>query len=341
MNFKRSVFKFTNLSILAGTLFFVGCGGKNDTADTQKSRVIKVSHVFQTSEPTHIYISEAADKINEKLKGEIEFQVYPNGELPSYKDAIELVLRGSDFVSVVDPSYIGDYVPDFTALVGPMLYNSYDEYTAVTSSEFVKDLEKQAEAKGIKVLSLDYMFGFRHIVTGKEIVEVEDLKGMKLRVPSSKLWIDTFNALGANPVAMPWSETVSALQQKVIDGTETTYSFMSNSKLYELRKNVSLSGHFLGTGGVYISTKVWDSFTDKQREVIQEEISAAAIRNNKKIVELDESFKSDIVKNGMKFNEVNKVAFQEKTKKVFDEFPGFSANIYEKLQNEILKVRNK
>lgn len=335
METKKSfmVLKFFLVFLLG--LLFVACG--KDKEEKQEVRVIKVSHVFQTSEPTHIYIQQAADRINERLKGQIEFQVYPNGELPSYKDAIEQVLRGSDFVSVVDPSYIGDYVPDFTALVGPMLYNSYEDYTKVTSSDFVKELEKKAEEKGIKVLSLDFIFGFRNIVTDKVIKEPSDLEGVKIRVPASKLWIDTFNALGANPVAMPWSETVSALQQKVIDGTETTFSFMSNSKLYELRKNVALSNHFLGTGGVYISTKVWDSFTDEQRKVIQEEITQAAKDNIAKMYELDEQYKEDIIKNGMILNEVDTEAFREKTKKVFDEYPGFSEGIYQKIQDEIKK----
>lgn len=333
METKKTFRIFKILFIFLLGLLFVNCG-KNEEKK-QEVRVIKVSHVFQTSEPTHIYIQQAADRINERLKGQIEIQVYPNGELPSYKDAIEQVLRGSDFISVVDPSYIGDYVPDFTALVGPMLYNSYEDYTKVTSSDFVKELEKKAEEKGIKVLSLDFIFGFRHIVTDKVIKEPSDLAGVKIRVPASKLWIDTFNALGANPVAMPWSETVSALQQKVIDGTETTFSFMSNSKLYELRKNVALSNHFLGTGGVYISTKVWDSFTEEQRKVIQEEISQAAKDNIAKMYELDEQYKEDIVKNGMILNEVDVEAFKEKTKKVFDEYPGFSEGIYQKIQDEI------
>lgn len=333
METKKTFGTFRILFIFLLALLFVNCG-KNEEKK-QEVRVIKVSHVFQTSEPTHIYIQQAADRINERLKGQIEIQVYPNGELPSYKDAIEQVLRGSDFISVVDPSYIGDYVPDFTALVGPMLYNSYEDYTKVTSSDFVKELEKKAEEKGIKVLSLDFIFGFRHIVTDKVIKEPSDLVGVKIRVPASKLWIDTFNALGANPVAMPWSETVSALQQKVIDGTETTFSFMSNSKLYELRKNVALSNHFLGTGGVYISTKVWDSFTEEQRKVIQEEISQAAKDNIAKMYELDEQYKEDIVKNGMILNEVDVEAFKEKTKKVFDEYPGFSEGIYQKIQDEI------
>lgn len=333
METKKTFGTFRILFIFLLALLFVNCGKYEEKK--QEVRVIKVSHVFQTSEPTHIYIQQAADRINERLKGQIEIQVYPNGELPSYKDAIEQVLRGSDFISVVDPSYIGDYVPDFTALVGPMLYNSYEDYTKVTSSDFVKELEKKAEEKGIKVLSLDFIFGFRHIVTDKVIKEPSDLAGVKIRVPASKLWIDTFNALGANPVAMPWSETVSALQQKVIDGTETTFSFMSNSKLYELRKNVALSNHFLGTGGVYISTKVWDSFTEEQRKVIQEEISQAAKDNIAKMYELDEQYKEDIVKNGMILNEVDVEAFKEKTKKVFDEYPGFSEGIYQKIQDEI------
>ncbi|WP_022819358.1 C4-dicarboxylate TRAP transporter substrate-binding protein [Fusobacterium russii] len=321
--------------VLLSVLLLIACG--KEEGKEKKTRIIKISHVFQTSEPTHIYISQAAERINEKLKGEIEFQVYPNGELPSYKDAIEQVLRGSDFISVLDPSYIGDYIPDFTALVGPMLYKTYEDYTKVTSSDLVKDLEKQAEEKGIKVLSLDFIFGFRHIVTDKVIKEPEDLKGIKLRVPASKLWIDTFNALGANPVAMPWSETVSALQQRVIDGTETTFSFMSNSKLYELRKNVALSGHFLGTGGVYISTKVWNSFTDEQKKIIETEIKQAAEDNIKKMYELDEQYRKDIEANGMILNEVNLESFQEKTKKVYDEFPGFSENIYEKIRAEVNK----
>lgn len=320
------------LTVVLSAVLLTACQGTQDKEEAvNEPRVIKVSHVFQTNEPTHIYISQAAEKINERLDGEIEFQVYPNGEIASYKDAIEQVIRGSDFISVVDPSYIGDYVPDFTALVGPMLYSSIEEYTNVTSSDFVKELEKEAEEKGIKVLSLDYTFGFRQIVTDKMIKSPEDLDGVKLRVPSSKLWVDTFNALGANPVAMPWSETVSALQQNVIDGTETTFSFMSNSKLYEMRKNIALTNHFIGTGGVYISTKVWDSFTDEQRNVIQEEIANAAIENNKKIVELDEQFKADIVENGMEINDVDIEAFQEKSKVLFEEFPGFSDDIYDKI----------
>lgn len=335
--------KITFLFLLT-TILFVACGKKEDvgtatTTSAKGPRIIKLSHVFQVNEPLHQSIEATTKKINEKLIGQIEIQVYPNGELPSYKDGVEQVVRGTDFISVEDPTYIGDYVPDFTAIVGPMLYDSYEEYEGMVKTEFVKGLKKQAEEKGIKVLALDYLFGFRNIVSNRDIVNPEDLKGLKIRVPMSKLFIETFNDLGANPVGMPWSETISALQQNVIDGLEGSYATMAPNKIWELRKNVALSKHFLGTCGVYISTNVWDSFTDEQRKVIAEEFAMGAELNNENLKKLDEVFVKEMKDNGMKFNEINRPAFVAKTKKIYETFPGFTPGIFEILQEELKKIR--
>lgn len=329
---------------LLTTVLFVACGkkeaGEGTAATPAKGpRIIKLSHVFQVNEPLHQSIEDAAKRINGKLAGQIEIQVYPNGELPSYKDGIEQVVRGTDFISVEDPTYIGDYVPDFTAIVGPMLYDSYEEYEGMVKTEFVKGLEKKAEEKGIKVLALDYLFGFRNIVSNRDIVNPEDMKGFKIRVPMSKLFIETFNDLGANPVGMPWSETISALQQNVIDGLEGSYATMAPNKIWELRKNVALSKHFLGTCGVYISTKVWDSFTDEQKKVIAEEFADGAKLNNENLKKLDEGFVKDMKDNGMKFNEINRPAFVARTKKIYETFPGFTPGIFDILQEELKKIR--
>lgn len=78
----EKIFKMKWIVCIVLLLMVVACG-KKEEGKQEKTRVIKVSHVFQTSEPTHIYISQAAERINERLKGQIEFQVYPNGELPS------------------------------------------------------------------------------------------------------------------------------------------------------------------------------------------------------------------------------------------------------------------
>jgi hypothetical protein len=79
-------------------------------------------------------------RILEKTNGAIEIQVFPQAQLPAYKEGVEQVVRGADFISVEDPSFIGDYVPDFKALYAPMLYRSFDEYVALTRKQVVKDM---------------------------------------------------------------------------------------------------------------------------------------------------------------------------------------------------------
>lgn len=320
-------------------IFAVGCGGKGkeETTEAKKPLEIRVSYVFKINEPTHIAMEEAAKGINERLKGQVELILFPNGELPIYKDGLEQVVRGANFISVEDLSYIGDYVPEFTALAGPMLYENYDEYVKLMHSSLVEEVKKKAEEKGIKVLSLDFIFGFRSVISDKKIVEPSDLKGLKIRVPASKLFIDTLNAMGASAVSMPFGETISALQQGVIDGLEGSYATNYLTKTYELRKKMSLTQHFLGTAGVYISTKVWDSLTDEQRTVIQEEFDKAAINNNIRMVELDKQLIKDLEANGVEINEVNLPAFAELTKGLYNSIGTKEFN--EKMFEELAKIR--
>ena len=180
--------------------------------------VLKLSHVFTQDEQLTKSMDLVAERILDKTGGAIEIQTFPNGQLATYKDGVEQVVRGADFISVEDPSYLGDYVPDFKALVGPMLYTSMDQYSEMIKTDLVQDMIDQV----IKVLALNYMEGFRNLNTNKVIKTPEDLKGQKLRVPGSQLFIDTLNAMGAVSTPIPFSETMSGVQQGVVDGIEGT-----------------------------------------------------------------------------------------------------------------------
>ena len=328
------------LSVLAFIMLFTACGGEKKAAEEKKAEPleIKVSYIFKENEPTHIDMKEATDAINQRLEGQVKFVLFPNGQLPVYKDGLQQVVRGADFIDVDDLSYIGDYVPEFTALAGPMLYQNYDEYVKLMHSDLVADLKKKAEEKGIKIISLDFIFGFRSIISDKEIKEPADLKGMKIRVPASKLFIDTLNAMGASAVPMSFSETISALQQNVIDGLEGSYATNYLTKTYELRKNMSLTKHFLGTAGVYISTKVWDKLTDEQKAIIQEEFDKAAENNNKNLVELDKELVKNLEDAGVKINEVNLPEFAKLVEPIYKNI-GITEEFYKQLMDEMEKIR--
>ena len=168
---------------------------------------INLSLIFQESELLTQELIKVTDKIRERTNGDVDIQVFPGGQLPTYKDNLEQVVNGADWIAVEDLTYVGDYVPNFGALAGPMLYDSYDEYLAMMDTDLVADLTAQAEEQGIKIINADYMFGFRHMITNTPIETPADLDGVKIRVPGSQIFISTLASMGASPQAIPFTET--------------------------------------------------------------------------------------------------------------------------------------
>ena len=329
------------LSLSALTLGIFGCS-KNSSED-EFSITLRLSHVFNENEELAKSIESVAKRINEKSNGAIRILTYPNAQIAAYKDGVEMVSRGAYFISVEDPSYIGDYVPEFTALVGPMLYNNYDEYTELIRTPMVKGWKDELETKGIKVLSLEYIFGFRNLITDKVIVTPDDLQGVKLRTPGSKLFIETLNAMGANATPLPWGETFSALQQGVVDGLEGSEFTNLGAKVYETgKKNVAFSNHFLGTCGVYISTEVWAKIPEPLQKLIAHEFTYEAQQMIARLKAQHAQVVKDLEAHGVQFNNIDRAAFEAKTIALYDgQLPGVTVEMYQQIQAELTKIRAK
>ncbi len=300
---------------------------------------INMSLVFTENELLTQELIKVTDKIRERTEGSVDITVFPGGQLPVYKDNLEQVVNGADWIAVEDLTYPGDYVPDFAALAGPMLYDSYDEYVAMMDTDLVAELTAQLEEKGIKILNADYMFGFRHMITNKDIKSPADLEGLKIRVPKSQLFISTLQAMGASPTALPFPETYAGVQQGVVDGLEGSILTMYGTKIYEVAKVMSLTKHFLGTVGLYISPQVWDKLSAEQQQIVMEEIEAGAESNNANLVKLDEEYIGKLEEQGVTFVESDTAAFNELTAPVYGEFPEWSEGIHATIMQELEKIR--
>ncbi len=333
MNFKKTV------TILCAGAFLALSIGTQCMADDYKL-TLKLSHVFSPAEQLSKSMDAVAESIYEKTDGAINIQTFPQAQLPAYKEGVEQVVRGARFISVEDPSFLGDYVPDFKALYAPMLYRSFDEYVKLTQSKLVADMEAKAEKQGIKILALDYIYGFRNLITKKVIKTPADLSGMKIRTPGSKSYIDTLTAMGAVATPLPWGETLSAVQQGVVDGLEGSEFTNIGTKVYEgPTKNVAKTRHILGTCGVYISTKVWSQIPAKYQTIIQEEFTKGATN----MVELLKSQHGGVVKElesyGVKFNEVDGDAFRAALAPLYTEQKGMTPGIFKKIFSELDAMR--
>ena len=133
---KRIVLSRYLLALTFAVCGLAGCSKPSSEGDFRI--VLRLSHVFSPKEDLAISMETVAKHILHKTGGAVEVLTYPQGQIATYKDGVEMVVRGAHFISVEDPSYIGDYAPEFTALVGPMLYRSYDEYTSLVRTTLVQ-----------------------------------------------------------------------------------------------------------------------------------------------------------------------------------------------------------
>ncbi len=326
--------------IAVGLSLCVAFAGQTALASDDYKLTLKLSHVFSPAEQLTKSMDLVSESIAEKTGGAINIQTFPQAQLPAYKEGVEQVVRGAKFISVEDPSFIGDYVPDFKALYAPMLYRSFDEYVAITQSQLVADMKAKAEKQGIKILALDYIYGFRNLITQKVIKTPADLEGMKIRTPGSKSYIATLSAMGAVATPLPWGETLSAVQQGVVDGLEGSEFTNIGTKVYEgPTKNVANTRHILGTCGVYISLDVWNSIPANYQAIIQEEFTKGADH----MVNLLKSQHGGVVKElesfGVKFNEVDGDAFRKSLAPLYKEQKGMTPGVFEAIFSELDAMR--
>ncbi|EFW37811.1 C4-dicarboxylate TRAP transporter substrate-binding protein [Treponema phagedenis] len=335
---KKIVF-YAMMLIVAVAISITACT-KNDGATTGTKKVIRVTTKFVDNEQTAKSLVKVVEGVNSRSNGTLELQLFTSGTYPYGKDGMELIVNGGDVIQVDGINFIADYVPDFDAVTGPFLYTSFDEYLAMTKSDLVAALKQEAvEKHGIRILSLDWVFGFRSMMLKKPVKTPDDMRGLKIRVPTSPLYTYTLEAMGANPIAMPYPDTYSAIQQGVIDGVEGSILTYWGTKQYENVKEYSLTRHLLGVSAVTISEKCWQSLTAEQQQILTEEFQKGTDDNLKETIALEDDYAEKLKEQGVHFYEIDAPAFAAKAAVVYTKFPKWTAGIYDQIQAELKKIR--
>jgi C4-dicarboxylate-binding protein DctP len=232
--------------------------------------VIKFSHVVAADTPK----GKAAEKFKalaeEKTKGAVKVEVYPNSALYKDKEEMEALQMGA--VQMLAPS-LAKFGPlgvkDFEAFDLPYLFDGYPALHTVTQGKVGKDLLAKLEPKGITGLAY-WDNGFKVMSANKPLKAVADYKGLKMRIQSSKVLEAEMRALGANPQVLPFSETYQALQTGVVDGTENPPSNMYTQKMHEVQKHATVTNHgYLGYA-VIANKAFWDKLPADVRKGLDE-----------------------------------------------------------------------
>ncbi|MDD5249864.1 MAG: TRAP transporter substrate-binding protein [Rhodocyclaceae bacterium] len=238
-------------------------------AFAQQPIVIKFSHVVAVDTPKG-HAAEYFKKLaEERTKGRVKVEVYPNSQLYKDKEEMEALQLGA--VQMLAPS-LAKFAPlgvkEFEAFDLPYIFDNYTELHKVTQGPIGAALLKKLEPKGI--IGLAYWDnGFKVMSANKPLRMPADFKGLKMRIQSSKVLDSQMRALGAIPQVMAFSEVYQALQTGVVDGTENPPSNLYTQKMHEVQKYVTVSDHgYLGYA-VIVNKKFWDGLPADIRTTLE------------------------------------------------------------------------
>jgi len=233
---------------------------------------IKFGHV----DPPDVYTSKKGaagatfkNLVEAETGGSVEVKVFPAGQLGGERELVEGTKLGTIQMSMVSAAIAG-YYKEAQVLDIPYLFSSAPVAWKVMDGWFGKEMAEDCLKKtGMRVLAYGET-GFRNFTSSvRPIKSPADLKGLKIRVMESPIYITMVKALGAAPTPIAWPETYTALQQKVVDGHENPVSVILSFKLYEVQKYITLDGHSYGVDFILVNDKFFQGLPKETQNILK------------------------------------------------------------------------
>ena len=255
-----------------------------DTADTGNAGAVTINVGYEnaTTEPISQAVERWEQLVEEESGGSIQMELFPNSTLGKKNDLIDQMLMGENIITIADGAFLADYgVPDFGIFYAPYAFENWDEVWAVVESDWYKDLCDQLAANGgLRVLSSNWMYGARDILSIKEVRTPDDLAGLKLRVSSNDLSVRSFEDLGATPVGMDMGDVYQAMSGGTIDAVENPITSLYNRSFQEVAKNLVKNEHILATSMWICGESFFNTLTEEQQQILMECADEAGLYNN-------------------------------------------------------------
>ena len=289
------------------------------TAPAYAQVEIKLGHVGEPGSLFQVAADEYAKRANAKLAGKAKVIVFGSSQLGGDKEMLQKLKLGT--LDMALPSTVMSSEVDlFGVFEMPYIVKDRAHMGRIEKAVFWPTLAPEAEKKGLKVLAV-WENGYRQITNSKQPIKVPaDLKGIKLRVPEGKWRLKMFQAYGANPSPMKFSELFTALQTGVMDGEENPLTQIYSAKLQEVQKYLSLSGHVYTPAYLTVGTRHWNALPADVRKMLEDIAKETQAFVYEYAANDDTALLAKLKQSGMQVNEVDQEAFVAASKPIYEEF---------------------
>jgi len=301
----RKTFIRTLLATTASTLLAAG-------AHAQAVK-LTLGHGAAVGNPRHEAAVKFAEVAKAKSGGRIEVQVAPAAQLGDDAAMVTALRTGALDLSANSQGAVANAVPEYAAFGMPFLFSSAGAAFKLLDGPLGRELADKSAEKGLILLGT-WDNGVRQMTNSKHpIAKVEDMKGLKMRVPPDATLVDIMKSLGAESQQIKFAELYVALQQGVVDGQENPLVNIHASKLYEVQKHLALTNHQFQMTPFLMSKRSWDKLSEADRKAVLEAAAEATALQRKLSKEADDKLLADLKSKGVQVTTPDKAVFAKAT----------------------------
>ncbi len=239
------------------------------TSAVVSARDFRASDVHPADYPTVVTVKEMGKMLSDRSGGRLGIKVFPSGSLGTEKDNIEQLKIGGLDMMRIHISTLNSVVPETMATVLPFVFRSTAHMRKALDSNIGDEILAAMEPHGLVGLAF-YDSGSRSFYTAKKpIKSLADMKGLKIRVPQSDLFVAMIESLNANPTPMPLGEVYTALKTGIVDAAENNWPSYESSRHFEAAKYYNVSEHSHAPEVLVFSKKVWDKLSKEDQALIR------------------------------------------------------------------------
>jgi tripartite ATP-independent transporter DctP family solute receptor len=312
--------------ILAGfllTLLATGRSSGSDVAVAPSQIVLKAADDQPEDYPTTMALKYMGKLLDERSNGRIQVQVYGGAQLGQAQETIKMTQAGTIAFNRVNAAPLVSVSPAMGVFSMPYLFRDEGHLWKVLEGSVGKGLLKGMESSNLVGLAY-YDSGARSFYTKGKLIKIPaDMKGMKIRVQPSKIFVDLINSLGAVPMPMSYGDVYSGLQTGIVDGAENNPPSLWTSKHYEVAKYYSLDEHSMVPEVLLMSKKVWDGLSPADQKLIARAAQDSVAEQRKLWNAFVQESMNELVAKGVVIVKPDKAPFQKAVQPVYAKYPGY------------------
>ncbi|QQK78893.1 TRAP transporter substrate-binding protein DctP [Salicibibacter cibi] len=308
------------------------------SADEEEVYEISIAHGNQPGEPTTEVAEKWAELAEEESDGRLEVTVYPSSQLGDEGDVVEQAIAGNNVIIMTGYDYLMDYVQDLGILTAPYLTEDFEELIYLTTTDWFDGLHDDLKEQGLEIVATNNVYGERHLMTNDEVLTPDDLNGMVIRTPDNNMAIQSFEAMGASPTALPLDELYTSLQQGVVDGAENPLPVLEGTNAHEVTNHLALTGHQKFITPWVAGTTFMETLPEDLITILQETGDEAMEDSEQLVEEAEEEILQTFEEEGITINEVDQEPFEEEAMNLYDITDQWSEDLYDHVQ-QLLEER--